>query len=577
MKAGEKDSDHHVIFFLVDDVQGRLFFEKVLADPNLMPHVRADLLDRGATCADVLSLFPSASMQGHTTLLTGRYADGHEILTGAFWDVNGEVPKRVNLASVGPGTIDAWNGRIACKTIFEFVPDSTSFHVVNRGAAVKFFRKRSLIKFALAYLRLKLKGMKYYLTATKFWENLVLGNAKRWLKKLQGNSLTRLVQITFPPSDNAAHVHGMVDERGELTDGYKAALRLLDETYDVLVNGYVDRRGRRVPGLKQLGYYEKTLFVVASDHASRAYRHEFPLVDHIRRAWPFPVANLYDERGRVVPPRGETPGDLERARVLVGEEGGIAAFHVRDPATGRFPAWLPERALRNYPLEGGAEKVDVIQLVLDLPHVGHAHVRVAEDAFLVVSRGAVARVTWRLEGNVSEFSYEISEGSDPLGYLNDGRVDQDLLDGQFHDDRAWLRGTKEHAYPGVPEILARYFLCRFAAPVVAVAEDGWNFWIRPEEVEKRYQHDRDHRLETMVPLLLAGPGVRPGHVVDCCKNVDVVPTILHWLGVPFDPAEFDGKPLLEVFDGRESGDERQLRRRTGIPSRSRALSRPRPP
>ena len=46
----------------------------------------------------------------------------------------------------------------------------------------------------------------------------------------------------------------------------------------------------------------------------------------------------------------------------------------------------------------------------------------------------------------------------------------------------------------------------------------------------------------VVPLVFAGPGVEPGRR-PAARTVDLAPTILGWLGVPFDPDEMDGDDL----------------------------------
>jgi arylsulfatase A-like enzyme len=45
-----------------------------------------------------------------------------------------------------------------------------------------------------------------------------------------------------------------------------------------------------------------------------------------------------------------------------------------------------------------------------------------------------------------------------------------------------------------------------------------------------------------VPLVFAGPGVAPGRR-RVARTVDLAPTLLRYLGVPFDPATMDGDDL----------------------------------
>jgi len=61
-------------------------------------------------------------------------------------------------------------------------------------------------------------------------------------------------------------------------------------------------------------------------------------------------------------------------------------------------------------------------------------------------------------------------------------------------------------------------------------------------------HDSDHPLDTTIPILLAGAGVRPGELPPA-RLIDLPPTILWALGVPI-PAEYGGRVLTEAFEAR---------------------------
>ena len=56
-------------------------------------------------------------------------------------DIEGEVPKKMDLSKIGISTIKKWNKTISkeIKTTFEHVSDSASFTVISRGAKMKFF------------------------------------------------------------------------------------------------------------------------------------------------------------------------------------------------------------------------------------------------------------------------------------------------------------------------------------------------------------------------------------------------------------------------------------------------------
>lgn len=61
-------------------------------------------------------------------------------------------------------------------------------------------------------------------------------------------------------------------------------------------------------------------------------------------------------------------------------------------------------------------------------------------------------------------------------------------------------------------------------------------------------HDTPHPVNDAIPLLLAGPAVRPGHTLHGPVSLlDVPPTVLHWFGVPV-PESYEGRPLIEAFE-----------------------------
>jgi arylsulfatase A-like enzyme len=56
---------------------------------------------------------------------------------------------------------------------------------------------------------------------------------------------------------------------------------------------------------------------------------------------------------------------------------------------------------------------------------------------------------------------------------------------------------------------------------------------------------------TRVPLMLRIPGVPGGRRIEAAvQNVDIVPTVLDYLGMPSPPARFDGRSLRPLVEGR---------------------------
>ena len=66
--------------------------------------------------------------------------------------------------------------------------------------------------------------------------------------------------------------------------------------------------------------------------------------------------------------------------------------------------------------------------------------------------------------------------------------------------------------------------------------------------EPTVNHSGNHRLNGM--LIMQGPGIRPDYRVKGAHIMDVMPTVLHILGVPV-PADVDGRVLSEAMERPE--------------------------
>ena len=172
----------------------------------------------------------------------------------------------------------------------------------------------------------------------------------------------------------------------------------------------------------------------------------------------------------------------------------------------------------------------------------------APEVRLVVTRGpAAGRVVVygpagrseiaRVDGDdaAARYTYRVLEGEDPLGYAADPAV-RGLL-GAPRDADDWLDATAAGPYPDLVVQLAEFFDSPRAPDVFLSPAEGYGF-----VSGKAAGHGSLSRSETVVPLLFAGPGVPPGHR-RAARTVDLAPTLLAYLGVPYDSEEMDGDDL----------------------------------
>ena len=123
----------------------------------------------------------------------------------------------------------------------------------------------------------------------------------------------------------------------------------------------------------------------------------------------------------------------------------------------------------------------------------------------------------------------------------------ELCSGNYFNEQEWLNKTYNSIYPTIPELLFHFFDCQFSGPLVVVAAKDYTFFLKEEKLEKKYQHDRDNRQEVIVPLLFTGPNIKKDFEFKMARNVDIVPTILKWLGIE-SKDKFDGRILSEIFE-----------------------------
>jgi hypothetical protein len=177
----------------------------------------------------------------------------------------------------------------------------------------------------------------------------------------------------------------------------------------------------------------------------------------------------------------------------------------------------------------------------------------AKEVRLVVTRGSAAgRVLVyarngrseiaRVEGDETpaRYAYRVLEGQDPLGYASDPSAR--VLLGAPHEASDWLDATAAGPYPDLVVQLPEFFDSPRAPDVYISPADGFGF-----TSGKAAGHGSLSRSETVVPFLFAGPGVAPGHR-RAARTVDLAPTLLSYLGVPYDPDDMDGDDL-EIAPG----------------------------
>jgi hypothetical protein len=306
-----------------------------------------------------------------------------------------------------------------------------------------------------------------------------------------------------------------------------------------LINGF-DEKGHHVPGLKELGVYDQTAIVICADHGSESYSHDtmLDMVRHVKEdiAW-----HCYSCPALV---KGEKYGDWD---ALTYESEQEAPLYLRGE-DGRALRAISADQLQAWLLRG--ETIDLKQFYFSFDAIARIYHPTGPDSILVHDRNGIAEIS-RQRGQDEKrlYKYQILEGTDPLGYTTGA---PSLLDGKFHTHLEWLRETALAAFPNVPDDMFGFFDCDLSPTLVATTAPGWVLF-HPEDYEDRAaveinMHGGDGRTVATTPLVVGGAGAKRGVEIDACQNVDMVPTVLRLLGIPFEGKSFHGRALDELLE-----------------------------
>ena len=150
-----------------------------------------------------------------------------------------------------------------------------------------------------------------------------------------------------------------------------------------------------------------------------------------------------------------------------------------------------------------------------------------------------------------EFDVVEQPGTDPLRMV--GAISPEVF-GQYIDERSWLKITMGTVYPDSVVTMCRHMLWEphlkaraqsHAADLVVTANPGWQF-----NTSNKPGTAHGHPfVETMrMSFFVAGPNIRRESILtDPVRSVDLLPTVLEMVGVPFEDHEFDGRPIRSIY------------------------------
>ena len=522
-----------MLLVIVDGGQADAMRE-LIAEGKL-PNIKKHLVDRGLSCFDGVTVWPSTSVPAHTSIVTGRFPAGHGVLFPKWLDRRTRHYRDYISLQIGRLGRDMRAGAV---TLYERLPERSiaALEICHRGASL----------FLAGTPRDGITERITVALASMFqWS----GNVASAFLKLSHinpeararNSLPRLMVLNFAEVDHQTHIRGV----------------------DLAVSGPVysemDRHfGNVVAMLQKLGIYENTVIGLTADHGMG------PAREHI------PLHQLMSDLGlNVLPPSrmvglalagsmfDRIPGLHVDDHDVIAMWGGTSemAIHLRgivptmDARVVRSWDLRPyAEGLRSYPVGEPGKRVDFVQWLLDQHGVELVVTRAAGGEILVHGAKGVAQIdaTGGATAGSRLYGYRTVSGEDPLGYAADPALARaGLANGQQGTAEQWLAATARHAYPDAPVRLANVFGDERDADLYVIAQPGFDF-IPPEMLKLKTvagTHGHLNHQQSAVPFLLAGPNV-PHATLPYARNVDMVPTLLEAYGVPYDRTTLDGVSRL---------------------------------
>lgn len=250
--------------------------------------------------------------------------------------------------------------------------------------------------------------------------------------------------------------------------------------------------------LKSLDKMDDTLVVITSDHGNYTADEKLELGDQLQ------------------------PQGLIRDRDYFVDFGSVGMFWFTTGSNPNEPVPLTE--LKEY----GSKKrnlIDIISQIKGVERVFYLDEKTdVIHGFHGTKRGSIE---WQ-DGKTK------IGGEDIFGYDSDPLACQ-LSKDEFHDPKTWLKHTYGSELPLLPDQLARLFHNKNRPDLIACTDCKTVY-------NHLYSHDTYRQSVMNVPLILSGHGIPPMSI-ECARVVDIVPTILTFLGHKA-PKKITGKPLL---------------------------------
>jgi hypothetical protein len=479
-----------------------------MLDAGELPNIQRHLAERGAMVESCAGTFPSTTGPAHLPLINGRMP-GTNNCPGLRW-----IDRKQNLVrdycTLETLFFDS-DFPPEAYTLYEMLADQRTvciFDIVSRGAAEAYRPSLKTLWFSRS-------------DSVESWRGMDEEAVDVFERVYSEEPLPAFTFVWMPAVDHLSHLHG---SRSPIV---QEQIAFVDEQV-----------GRMMRVLQDRGIYDKTLVVLTADHGLRDTERSIDIRDPLAGAG-FSV--LRDLSGN------DEFNTLMTHNAVRGVSGnGYAVLYFARKKKYRWATWMGwedkpgYEELLAFPLEGNGD-VNLMRLLRREDAVRFVFALESQDpdyrAVRLLTRAGDARI--EREEVTRRLKYSVLSGPDPLGY-SDRPASRALMDGGYHDKDVWFAATRDTDYPDAVYQVSQVFDAERCGDIVVSSTPGWDFM----DQGHRASHGGLERDELMVPLVMAGPGVREGVTIPQARTVDVYPIFLKFFGLP----NLDGD-LPNVFQG----------------------------
>ena len=507
---------NRIIYCIIDDVRSDQFFE--LIDKNLLPNCKS-LMESGIFSKNCITDFPSITYPTQISMITGCYTGNyrkeacHGIPLTNWMQPNYSPPLLRNYIAKDM-QIYKLNKDIGnnCKTLLEMCDGENSASIaqfINRGASY-FFPERKT-KLAMYYLILKhSKNVKRMMTrANSVIVKKLLDTFENPKKYFNNKEPPIASLIYFISSDLIMHMHGSDSTL------YKLNLLHIDK-----VIGYL------IKELGRMGFLNETIIAIASDHGN----YKANMVGNLTTYFNKYKLSYYNPRKN---PKG---------KIGCSEYGGIGFFYFN----GNYN--LLNKNLWKRPtikqLEAyGPLNTNLFETLFKIKGTSFMYYR---DDYNTYNQGKIflkrkikntsKKVSGIIEYKGTGKDYQtkyITEDNDNdvFSYFKDEKASK-MMDNRFHSSQEWMLSTYHLDNPIYVDLIPRHFKNPRSADLI-LSNDG-SIVYNIEHGRKKNRtvncHDLGLKQSSIVPLIIGGSLEVPHKEIECCRIVDIVPTLMKFIG-----------------------------------------------